>query len=127
VIDDRSSSLPMLVLLVVLVFVYRFGIITYQAWDLEPSPTFEFLYTAAFLCGFVWWLKAEARTSAAKDVYCLGLLVGTGWIIMIPYHLFKTRGLRGFIPLLALLLSFITAYLLAVFVYMALSSYLRAN
>ena len=62
-IDDRSSSLPLLVLLVVLVFVYRFGIITYQAWDLEPSPTFEFLYTAAFLCGFVWWLHGSLELS----------------------------------------------------------------
>ena len=117
-INDRSSSLPMLMLLVVLVFVYHFGTGIYRVWDLEPSPTFEFLYTAASLCGFVWWLKADAGTSTVKHVYCLGLLVGIGWIIMIPYHLFKTRGVRGFIPLLALIGSFLAAYLLAVVVYL---------
>ena len=110
----------MLVLLVILVFVYHFGIGIYSAWGLEPSPTFEFLYSAAFLCGVVWWLKAEARRYNVKLVYCLGLLVGIGWIIMIPYHLFKTRGVRGFIPLLALIVSFLAAYLLAIIVYIAL-------
>lgn len=112
----------MLLLLVILVFVYHFGIGIYYVWGIEPSPTFEFLYTAAFLCGSVWWLKAEAQASTVKHVYCLGLLVGIGWIIIIPYHLFKTRGIRGLIPLLALLVSFLAAYLLAVFVYMALSN-----
>ncbi len=112
----------MLVLLVILVFVYSCGIGIYSALGLEPSPTFEFLYTAAFLCGVVWWLEAEARRYVLKPVYCLGLLVSIGWMIMIPYHLFKTRGVRGLIPLLALLVSFIAAHLLAVFVHMALSN-----
>jgi hypothetical protein len=112
----------MLVLLVVLVFVYHCGTGIYHACGLEPLPTFEFLYTASFLCGVVWWLKAETRTSTVKHVYCLGLLVGIGWMIIVPYHLFKTRGVRGFIPLLALLGSFLAAYVLAVFVYLVLTN-----
>jgi hypothetical protein len=112
----------MLVLLGILVFVYHFGIGIYNARGLEPLPAFEFLYAAAFLCGVVWWLKAEARRYAVKPVYCLGLLVGIGWMIMIPYHLFKTRGVRGLIPLLALMGSFLAAHLLAVFVYMTFSN-----
>ena len=116
-INDRIYSLPMLALLGILVFVYHFGIGIYYALGLEPLAAFEFLYTAAFLCGVVWWLKAEARGYGVKPVYCLGLLVGVGWIIIIPYHLIKTRGVRGLIPLLALIGSFLAAHLLAVFVY----------
>jgi hypothetical protein len=112
----------MFVLLVIRVFVYHFGIGIYSALGLEPLPTFEFLYTSAFLCGVVWWLRAETRRYALRPVYCLGLLVGIGWIIMIPYHLLKTRGVRGLIPLLALLVSLIAARLLAVSVHMALSN-----
>src|SRR5688572_16633793 len=104
--NERFSSLPMLVLLAILVFVYHFGVGIYYAHGLEPLPTFEFLYTAAFLCGVVWWLQADARRYKVEQVYCPGLLVGVGWIVMIPYHLFKTRGIRGFIPLLALVGSF---------------------
>ncbi len=85
----------MLVLLAILVFVYHFGIGIYSALGVEPSPTFEFLYTAASLCAVVWWLRAEARRYAVKPVYCPGLLVGVGWIVIVPYLLFKTRGARG--------------------------------
>lgn len=112
----------MLVLLGILVFVYHFGSGLYSAGGLEPLPTIEFLYTAAFLCGVVWWLKAETRRHALKSVYCPGLLVGIGWAIIIPYLLVKTRGARGLIPLLGLIGSFLVAHILALVVYMTLLS-----
>lgn len=109
----------MLVLLGILVFVYHLGNGIYFAEGIEPLPTFEALYTAGFLCGVVWWLKAEAEESAVKSVHCQGLLVGIGWFFIIPYHLLKTRGLRGFLPLLALIGSFLFAYVLAGVVHLA--------
>ena len=121
-INAPGSSLPMLVLIGILVFIYQFVIGIYYARGLEPLPSFEFLYQAALLCGVVWWLRADTRRYAVKPVYCLGLLVKVGWIILIPYHLFKTRGLRGLIPLVALIGIFIAAQLLAVFVYMLFSN-----
>lgn len=117
-INERNASRPFLVLVGILVFVYHFVVGIYYARGLETLPAFEFLYTAAFLCGVVWWLKAEARTSAVKRVYCPGLIVGIGWLIIIPYHLLKTRGVRGLIPLLGLIGSFLVAHILAVLVYM---------
>ncbi|HKO45904.1 MAG TPA: hypothetical protein VJU84_21685 [Pyrinomonadaceae bacterium] len=118
----REFPQPMLVLLGILVFLYHFGIGIYSAGGLEPSPAFEFLYTVAFLCCVVWWLRAEARRYAVKPVYCLGLLVGVGWIIIIPHHLFKTRGIRGLIPLSALIGCFLVAHILAVFVFLIFST-----
>jgi hypothetical protein len=122
VIKETISSTPMLVLLGILVFVYHFDTGFCFARGLESVPGFEFLYDAAFLCGVVWWLKAEARKDAIKLVYCPGLLVGVGWIIIIPYYLIKTRGVRGLIPLFALIGSFLSAHLLAEFVYLILST-----
>ncbi len=112
-IDEHTSSLPILVLLGTLVFLYHFGVGLYLALDLEPSPAFEFLYRAAFLCGVVWWLQAEARRFNLKSAYCPGLLVRIVWVVIIPYHLFKTRGAKGLIPLLALLGNLSIAYMLA--------------
>ena len=102
----------MLVLFGVLVFVYHLGIGIYDALGLEPLPTFEFLYNAAFLCGVVWWLRAEARCSPVARTYCEGLLVALGWIFIIPYHLLKTRGVKGLIPLFALIFTFVAARVL---------------
>jgi hypothetical protein len=47
VINDRMSSLPMLVLAGILIFVYHFGRSIYYVRGLEPLPGFEFLYEAA--------------------------------------------------------------------------------
>jgi hypothetical protein len=115
---EQDASRPILILLGLLIFTYHFGNGIYYFRGLEPLPSFEFLYTAGFLCGVVWWLRVEARTSAIKTVYCLGLFVGMGWPIMIPYHLLKTRGVRGLVPLFGLIGSFLVAYILAAVVNM---------
>lgn len=114
---NQKRSLVMLLLLGASVFVYNFGAGIYYASGLEPRPTLEFLYASAFLCGVVWWLHGEAAKSAVNPVYCSGLLVGIGWPFIIPYHLLKTRGVKGLIPLFALIGSFLAAHILAIIVY----------
>jgi hypothetical protein len=116
VFGRRGSSL-MLVLLGVAVFVYNLGAGLYHAGGLEPPPTIEFLYTSIFLCGVVWWLRTETTRSAVTPVYCAGLLVGAGWFFIIPYHLLRTRGWRGLVPLFALIGSFFAGHVLAIIVY----------
>lgn len=110
-----------LVLLGILVFVYNFRMGIHSAGGLEPSSAFQFLYTVSFLWLVVWWLRAENRRYAIKPVYCLGLLVGVGWMIIIPYHLFKTRGVRGLIPIGALIGSLLVAHVLGVIAYLSFS------
>ena len=107
----------MLVLLGVLVFVYHLGIGIYYARGLEPLPTFEFLYQGAFICGLVWWLRAESRKSALAGVYCEGLLFGAAWVFIIPYHLVKSRGVKGLIALVALIATFVASQLLTALIY----------
>ena len=110
----------MLILLMVLVFIYNFAAGLYVAQGAEPLPTVEFLYTSAFICGVVWWLNAEARSSAVKPVYCRGLLVALGWLIIVPYYLLKSRGAKGLIPLVGLAGSFVIGHICALFVYLIL-------
>ena len=111
----------MLVLLILLVIIYHVGSAIYYAEGLEPLPTFEFLYQAAFLTGVVWWLRSLGKRSAVTPIYCQGMLVGLGWLIIIPYHLLKTRGARGLFPLFALLGSFVVSQILASIIYVVLS------
>ena len=117
----------MLVLLGVLVFVYHVGIGIYNALGLEPLPAFEFLYTGGFLCGVVWWLRAEAKSSPVARIYCDGVLIGMGWIFIIPYHLLKTRGVKGLIPLAALIFTFVAAKVLSAVVLLLSSDGISAG
>jgi|SRR6185295_5537693 len=103
----------MLVLLVILIFIYHVGAAIYYGQGLEPSPTFEFLYTAAFVTGVVWWFRNDTKRSAITPIYCQGVLFGLGWLFIIPYHLLKTRGARGLFPLLALLGSLVISKIVA--------------
>ena len=110
----------MLVQLGLLVFVYTLGAGIYAVNGLEPLPTFDFLYRAAFLCGVVWLLRADVKRSAVQPVYCSGLMVSIGWLFIVPYHLLKTRGARGLFPLFALIGCFLAAQVLTAVVYVVL-------
>ena len=113
----RQSSLVMLVLLIALIFVYHIGFAIYLVQRLEPLPTFEFLFRVAFFCGVVWWLRAETKRSAVTQMYCHGMLVSLAWFIIMPYHLLKTRGVKGLIPVAVLLGSFLVGQILVSIIY----------
>jgi len=111
----------MLVLLGASIFIYHLGLGILEARALEPLPSFEFLYRAIFLCGVVWWLRAETESSPVTRIYCAGVMTITAWPIIIPYHLLKTRGVRGLLPLLALIGAFIFARILGTIIFLAVS------
>ena len=121
-IAQQKNSRIMLFLLGVLIFIYHLGLGILNARGQEPSPALEFLYEAGFICGVVWWLRAEAKNSPVARIYCAGLLVGSAWPIIIPYHLIKTRGARGLLPLFALIATFIFAWITAVVISLVFSS-----
>ena len=118
-IAKQKTSLIMLVLLGALIFVYHLGLGILNDRGLEPLPAVEFLYPAMFYCGVVWWLRADAKGSLLTRIYCPGVMAITAWPIIIPYHLLKTRGLRGLLPLAALIGTFIFARILATVIYLA--------
>jgi hypothetical protein len=120
VIAEQKTSSIMLVLLIVLMIVYHVGRIADLAVGLEPLPTVEFLYQFGFLCGVVWFLQAEARGSSVTRFYCPGVTIGIGWFFFLPYYLIKSRGVRGLIPLFALIGTYVALQFLAIVVYVML-------
>lgn len=119
---NPNPSFPiMLVLFAVIIILYSIGGGLYAAHGLEPSAAFDSLYRIGFLCSLIWWLKDDARRHKVKLVYCTGLLVSIAWVILIPYHLFKTRGMKGFVVILVLIGVLIAARVAAVVTYMLFS------
>jgi len=94
----------------------------YLAHAIQPSPALFLLYRAGLLWLIGWWLKEESRRYGVKLVYCPGLLILIAWPIVIPYYLFKTRGVKGFITLLGLIGVFLVAQIFGVIVYALFSS-----
>lgn len=112
----------MLALFAILIFIYNFANTLVLASGLELSPETQFLYRAAFLCGAIWWLRSDAHRSNVKPLYCQGVMMSIGWFVIMPYHLLKTRGAKGFLPLLLLAGSFVASQLAAAVVYLLLNS-----
>lgn len=100
-ITKPTNSFMMLVLLGLLIFVQQLAVGIYFGVGQEIPARLEALYTFGFLCGVIWWLQSDSKRSEAQRVYCSGLFVNLVWFIVIPYHLLKTRGLKGLIPLAA--------------------------
>ena len=110
----------MLVLLAILIFIYNFGATFLMLSGSEISPAGKLLYAAALPCGAIWWLRSDARRSVINSLYCQGMLVGYGWLVTLPYHLLKTRGAKGFLPLLLLIGSYVSAPIAAGIAYLLL-------
>ncbi len=107
----------MLILFAILIFIYNFTANLYAWSGIEPLPTFEFLYIVAFPWGAIWWFRSETQKSDLQHVYCHGMLINLGWFFILPYHLFKTRGWKGLLPLLVLVATYIGSIVLAAIVY----------
>jgi hypothetical protein len=45
------------------------------------------------------------------------MLMNFGWFVIIPYHLFKTRGWKGLLPMLALVGTYVLSIVMASIVY----------
>jgi len=109
----------MLFLLAILIFIYNFAAALFVLSGFELSAEAHFLYLAGFICGAIWWLRSDRHRSAITPLYCQGMLMHVGWFVIIPYHLLKTRGAKGLLPLLLLAGSFVLAPLVATIVYLA--------
>ena len=120
-IAEQKRSLTWFVLICVAIFVYLLGLGIYSTRGMTPRPIFDFLLRAIFICGVVWWLRADPQGSPATRVYCSGLLVSLAWPIIIPYHLLKTRGVTGLIYLLVLFATIVIGAILAVVISLAYS------
>jgi len=121
VVPEQKTSFIMLVLLIAMMVVYHVGLMIYGVLGEEPLPTFEFLYRYGFICGVVWFLTAESERCDLGRLYCPGVTLGMGWLFLLPYHLVKSRGVRGLIPLFGLFGTYLALQMLAAIVYVIFS------
>lgn len=93
----------------------------YLARGVEPSPAFDLLYALGFLWLIGWWLKEDSRRYGVKWVYDMGLFLYLAWPFVIPYYLFKTRGVKALITILSFAGIFMATYMIGALVYALLA------
>lgn len=75
----------------------------------QVSPRAEFAVSIAFALLVVFWIVRDARRRERKLGYGFPALVLLLWPLFAPIYLFQTRGMRGFLSLLAFLAMFVAA------------------
>ncbi len=91
-------------------FISQFTTSLYEARQVELPNGLEILSGLAFVWLIWWWLRDDSRKRNIQWMLDLGFFLILGWVFILPYHLFKTRGLSAFIPILFFILVLISAY-----------------
>lgn len=88
----------------------------YEAWQLETPIAYAYLFHLGYASILLWWLKEDMRHERGTLPLDYGFFLYLAWFILIPYHLFATRGLRGFIGIFGYIAALLTGWLAAVLV-----------
>ena len=121
-ISDRFRSSTPTKALFAFVIIAPFLDLLYLAHEISLPPLYETLYPFAFVGLNCWWLKEDSKRSGVTWPLDMGMYLYVAWICILPYHLFKTRGLRGGIfAILAFIGVLLSSWLTALFVGILLS------
>ena len=111
-----SLSTPAILFYALVAFNYTVsGFYIFQ--HIAVPEAFGVLYKIGTLWSVIWWLKEDSRKHGMNLVYCPGLLVYVAWIIILPYHLFKTRGAKGMLIILSYVAVAVVSSILGAMIY----------
>jgi hypothetical protein len=85
----------------------------YLALRAEPPPGYVLLYAAGFVWAFGWWMRDDSRRRGVRWVWVsdLGLFIYITWPFVLLYYLFKTRGAKASLTILAFCGAYIMSFL----------------
>jgi hypothetical protein len=92
---------PSTIVLLTYSFCGQLVALLYGVWGVPLPAILETLYPLAFLWIISWWFVEDTRTQGQSWPLDMGMFLYSGWIFFIPYYLFKTRGVKGFVGILA--------------------------
>jgi hypothetical protein len=119
IFENRLRSLFSAPVVALCIFVLLTNILNvlYFAYGFEPSGVFDVLHGLSFWGILCWWFREDSKKFGVSWILDIGYFLYIAWIFIIPYHLFKTRGVKGFITILLFTGIFAAAYLLSLIVY----------
>lgn len=98
----RTSILIVIGLLAVGACAYLIGV--YFLTDDVPSERLMLLYRFIIVVLSAWYVVLENRERRyVYEPYELGMLIWIAWPVYLPYYLFRSRGLKGILMFLGLL------------------------
>lgn len=84
----------------------------YLSRGIEPPPAYTLLHTLGFLWVIGWWLQKDSRKHGVKWVFDMGLFLYIAWPLIMPIYLFKMRGVKALLTILAFVGIYLGAYII---------------
>lgn len=84
----------------ILVSTGNFAMGLHYGLAIQRSPAFDVVYSIAFWVILSWWFIFDSEIHGWKWLHSWGIfLYATGWLV-VPYYLFRTRGVRALLIIL---------------------------
>jgi hypothetical protein len=112
-----SAPPPSLRYAVISAILCSLGAAFYSSAPVEPLPIVAFVLTVGPLFAVISWLQKDARRTGVGAVHDLGFFLWLAWPVVIPWYVWRTRGLGGWKLLIALFACIVSAYAVAIIVY----------
>jgi hypothetical protein len=92
----------------------QIGFGLYYGRQIEPPAAYTLLYAIAVIWIVGWWLRSDSRKRGIPLVYDMGFFLYVAWPFIMPYYLFKSRGVKGLIIILGFVCAYVGALLVGV-------------
>jgi hypothetical protein len=84
---------------------------------IEPSIRFQTIYNIGFYLIIASWYKNDCQNYQEPWLIDSGLFVYLFWFLILPFHLFKTRGIKAILTILIFIGIYLSTYLISLIVY----------
>jgi hypothetical protein len=103
---DMQSKLPVSIpalFFTVFISIANFVIGLYSGFSIQPSLAFQLVFILIFWAALSWWFLDDSKNHGLEWLHSWGIfLYAAGWLV-VPYYLFKTRGAKALLIILALI------------------------
>lgn len=94
----------------------------YLARGVEIPGLYTLIGRLTFFWLIGWWLLKDSRRHGFKWVYDIGFFLFVAWPLIMPYYLFKTRGIKALLTITIFLAVYVGAYMIGALAYAIFSS-----
>jgi hypothetical protein len=103
-------------MLLIFMFISQIAVGIYAGLEIEPSSGFTFLQYIVLFWLIGDWLIKDNRHHKVDWVFNMGFSLYVAWPLIIPFYLFKTRGVKTLLIILGFVEGYIGAALIGMLV-----------
>lgn len=105
-----------LIFIIAVLWLSECGNSMYARQNLDPNPGYMLLVRIGLLWALGYWVIDDNRKHGLKLPYDFGMFLAAIWMVLLPYYLFKTRGVRAFLTMFWFLCIYVIIAVLTYFI-----------